>query len=65
VCDADFGVAVLRTHGPEDVRQLDDVIAALTAGLERLSDERTALPEVKELIRMARAARRAHRSQRW
>jgi hypothetical protein len=44
--------------GPAEADRLDTAIAGLSAGLERLTDERQALREVREVIRDYRRSRR-------
>jgi hypothetical protein len=47
--------------GPAESRRLDEVIEALTAGIERLTDESLALRQVRELIREHRQVRGGRR----
>ena len=50
----DTAFAEFLIDGPAEVRRLDAAIEGLSAGLERLSDERNGRREVRQLIRMHR-----------
>jgi hypothetical protein len=54
-----FGIADV-IDGPAEANRLDTIIEGLSAGLERLRDERLALAEVRELIQLDRQSRRWH-----
>ena len=58
-----FGVPG-EIDGPAEVQRLDQVIASLTAGLERLADPGAALTEVRGLLREYKALRRARHAYR-
>ena len=46
-----------KIDGPDEVRRLDAVLAGLREDLERLSDDRRGLQEVRNLIQMHRRER--------